>query len=71
MKSFLFLIMLIVGIAACETPQPATGSSEDSTSMQSTPGVSAPTTGTTMDTTRSATDTSMMKRDSTRRDSLP
>ena len=60
MKSLIVFAALLVGMAACETPAPATGSETntiDSTSTMSTTPMST-------DTTSTTTDTSTMKKDS-------
>lgn len=59
MKSILFMAMLIVGLAACETPQPATGTTDDNSNMQNNQSGNTGATGTT-----SRTDTSTTKKDS-------
>ena len=58
MKSIILLAMLVIGIAACETPAPATGSSETTTPSSTT------TTDTTTATKAPTTDTSTAKKDS-------
>ena len=68
MKSIIFLALLTIGIASCETPQPATGTTDETTSP--TTGSGTGTTGTTgtsgtdTSTTGSGTDTTTTKRDS-------
>lgn len=73
MKSIILLAMLVIGIASCETPQPATGT-DDTTTQSGTSGVTRSDTATT-GTSGSTTDTSMRgtARDTstTKRDSLP
>ena len=83
MKSIILLAMLVVGIASCETPQPATGTDETTTptttgvtgSDTTTTTTGSGTTGSGTTGTGSGTDTSSKGtgRDTTttKRDSLP
>lgn len=57
MKSLILFAALLIGMAACETPAPATGS-------ETTVDSSSATTTTPMSTDTTSTDTSTMKRDS-------
>lgn len=73
MKSIILLAMLVIGMAACETPQPATGS--DETTQSGATGVTRSDSTTTTTSTSTMTDTSGKGtgRDTstTKRDSLP
>ena len=64
MKSIILIAMLIIGIASCETPKPATGN-QDATS-QSTSG-----TDTSMSTSGTTRPSSTGTDTTTKRDSLP
>lgn len=69
MKSIIFLAFLAIGIASCETPQPATGTTDDSTTSGTTgSGTGSGTTGSgstgTGTGTGSRTDTTTTKKDS-------
>ena len=61
MKSLIIFAALLVGMAACETPAPATGS--EATPTMDSPAATTTTT-TPMSTDTTTRDTSTMKRDS-------
>lgn len=57
MKSIIFLAMLVIGIASCETPQPATGNTDETTNPTGTSGTGTTGSGTTTDTSTTKRDT--------------